>query len=310
MDKAFFIAVVIGILSRIIMINLDQRQYPTQPNILLSQLVLAFVASSLGALLIPALIERSYTSITFLSLAAEQFRQVRENRRNTLQNLEEQQLVKRGNAFIEEIARTYEVRNYMCIVTSFFTIGLYYILLTEINIGSNIALIISSISGLVLALILRKLLSRGEISDIADVVEVDISFVNESIMQIGELKGITNIGLESDRKRFLEKGIGIEIIPKDNSYKNAGILNDPGQRQAIAYNLYSRLGILREGNEPAFVPLPRRNPNKESLVLAFIPIEKDVQKVIEAVKSAPIVSSAKGKYISLNNYKINKKGSV
>lgn len=310
MDKAFFIAVVIGILSRIIMINLDQRQYPTQPNILLSQLVLAFVASSLGALLIPALIERSYTSITFLSLAAEQFRQVRENRRNTLQNLEEQQLVKRGNAFIEEIARTYEVRNYMCIVTSFFTIGLYYILLTEINIGSNIALIISSISGLVLALILRKLLSRGEISDIADVVEVDISFVNESIMQIGELKGITNIGLESDRKRFLEKGIGIEIIPKDNSYKNAGILNDPGQRQAIAYNLYSRLGILRESNEPAFVPLPRRNPNKESLVLAFIPIEKDVQKVIEAVKSAPIVSSAKGKYISLNNYKINKKGSV
>lgn len=310
MDKAFFIAVVIGILSRIIMINLDQRQYPTQPNILLSQLVLAFVASSLGALLIPALIERSYTSITFLSLAAEQFRQVRENRRNTLQNLEEQQLVKRGNAFIEEIARTYEVRNYMCIVTSFFTIGLYYILLTEINIGSNIALIISSISGLVLALILRKLLSRGEISDIADVIEVEISFVNESIMQIGELKGITNIGLESDRKRFLEKGIGIEIIPKDNSYKNAGILHDPGQRQAIAYNLYSRLGILREGNEPAFVPLPRRNPNKESLVLAFIPIEKDVQKVIEAVKSAPIVSSAKGKYISLNNYKINKKGSV
>ena len=93
----------------------------------------------------------------------------------------------------------------MCIVTSFFTIGLYYILLTEINIGSNIALIISSISGLVLALILRKLLSRGEISDIADVVEVEISFVNESIMQIGELKGITNIGLESDRKRFLEK---------------------------------------------------------------------------------------------------------
>ena len=195
MDKAFFIAVVIGILSRIIMINLDQRQYPTQPNILLSQLVLAFVASSLGALLIPALLERSYTSITFLSLAAEQFRQVRENRRNTLQNLEDQQLVKRGNAFIEEIARTYEVRNYMCIITSFFTIGLYYILLTEINIGSNIALIISSISGLVLALILRKLLSRGEISDIADVVEVEISFVNDSIMQIGELKGITNIGL-------------------------------------------------------------------------------------------------------------------
>lgn len=78
------------------MLNLDQKQYPTQPNVLLSQLILAFVASSLGALLVPALINRSYTSITFLSLAAEQFRQVRANRRNTLQNLEEVQLVKRG----------------------------------------------------------------------------------------------------------------------------------------------------------------------------------------------------------------------
>ena len=88
MDKIFFIAIIIGILSRIIMLNLDQKQYPSEPNILLSQIVLASVASALGALLVPALIERSYTSITFLSLAAEQFRQVRENRRNALQHLE------------------------------------------------------------------------------------------------------------------------------------------------------------------------------------------------------------------------------
>ena len=69
MDKIFFIGIIIGILSRLIMLHLDQKQYPTEPNILLSQLVLAFVASALGSLLVPALIERSYTSITFLSLA-------------------------------------------------------------------------------------------------------------------------------------------------------------------------------------------------------------------------------------------------
>ena len=117
MDKIFFIGIIIGILSRLIMLHLDQKQYPTEPNILLSQLVLAFVASALGSLLVPALIERSYTSITFLSLAAQQFRQVRDNRRDTLQNLEDVQLIQRGNAFIEEIARTYEVRSYTCIVT-------------------------------------------------------------------------------------------------------------------------------------------------------------------------------------------------
>ena len=113
------------------MLNLDNKQYPTHPNVLLSQIVLAFVSSSLGALLVPALIQRSYTSITFLSLAAEQFRQVRQNRRNTLQNLEDTQLVQRGPAFIEEIARTYEVRNYMCIITSFLTVGIYYIIVSE-----------------------------------------------------------------------------------------------------------------------------------------------------------------------------------
>lgn len=50
MDKIFFIGIIIGILSRLIMLHLDQKQYPTEPNILLSQLVLAFVASALGSL--------------------------------------------------------------------------------------------------------------------------------------------------------------------------------------------------------------------------------------------------------------------
>lgn len=310
MDKVFFTAVIIGMLSRLIMLNLDKRQYPTHPNVLLSQLVLAFVSSSLGALVMPALIERSYTAITFLSLAAEQFRKVRENRRNTLQNLEEIQLVKRGSAFIEEIARTYEVRNYMCIITSFFTMGLYYVITEETNIGETSGLIISSISGLILALILKKLLTRQSIGDIADVVEAKISFVDTSIMQIGDLKGVTNIGLESERERYLTKGVGIEIIPKDKSYMNAGILYDSGQRQAIVYNIYSRLGIFKEHNEPAFVPLPRRNPKNESIMIAYIPMERDVDKVIEAVKSCPILSSAKGKNLSLKNYTIGKKGSM
>lgn len=310
MDKIFFIAIAIGIISRIIMLNLDQKQYPSEPNILLSQIVLASIASGLGALLVPALIERSYTSITFLSLAAEQFRQVRENRRNTLQHLEETQLVQRGSAFIEEIARTYEVRNYMCIITSFFTVGVYYILKTEFKFGTNISLIIGSLGGLILAFILKKLISRQSIDDIADVVPVEISFVDGNILKVGELKGITNIGLEKDKERYLSKGLGIEIIPKDNSYINSSILLDPGQRQAIVYNIYSRMGILRDSNEPAFVPLPRRNPKKESLVIAYIPTEKDIDKLIDAVKSCPILSTSKGKNLALKNYRIDKKGSV
>ncbi|MGL6105493.1 YIEGIA domain-containing protein [Romboutsia sp.] len=310
MDNIFFVGLAIGMISRIIMLNLDQKQYPTQPNILLTQLILAFVSSSLGALLVPALLSRSYTSITFLSLAAEQFRQVRENRRDTLQNLEDVQLVQRGEAFIEEIARTYEIRNYMCILTSFLTVGLYYVIVSEFKINSNITLVISGVLGIALALVLKKLLTRQTIGEIADVIPVEISFVDEFIMQVGDLKGITNMGSKSDRERYLTRGLGIEIIPKDKNYINAGILLNLGQRQAIIYNIYSRIGIFKQEDEPAFSPLPRRNPKKESLVIAYIPIEKDIDKLIEAVKSCPVLSSARGKNLSLKNHKIGEKGSA
>ena len=307
MDRVFFIGLIIGVISRLIMLNLDSKQYPTHPNILVSQIVLAVVASALGALLIPALINRSYTSITFLSLAAEQFRQVRSNRRDTLQSLESTELIKRGNSFIEEIARTYEIRNYMCIITSFITVGLYYGLIKETTITKDISIIISSVVGLSIALILRKLLKRQSLEDIAEVSIVDISFVNESILKVGNLKGITNIGLKADRERYLKDGVGIEIRPKDNSYKNAGILNYPGQRQVICYNLYSRLGVLRQDNESAFTPIPRKDPNTQFLYIAFIPIEKDEEKVIEAVKSCPVLDSARGKYLAMKNMKIERK---
>ncbi|WP_455538494.1 YIEGIA domain-containing protein [Terrisporobacter sp.] len=307
MDKIFFVGMIIGLTSRLIMLNLDQKQYPSQPNILVSQTVLAIVASSLGALLIPALMNRSYTSITFLSLAAEQFRQVRSNRRDTLQSLEETQLIKRGNSYIEEIARTYEVRNYMCIVTSFLTVALFYILSGEFNIDDNTGIIISAIAGICITLILKKLLLRKSIGDIAEVSIVDISFVNETILKVGSLQGITNIGLKTDRERYLKDGIGIEIKPKDDSYENAGVLNYPGQREAICYNVYSRLGVLREDDEPVFTPIPRKDPNTQSIFVTFIPIEKDEQKVIEAVKSCPILASSKGKNISLKDLKILRK---
>ncbi|MDR0879983.1 MAG: YIEGIA family protein [Clostridioides sp.] len=304
LDLAFYVGVCVGVISRIIMLNTDQNQYPTHPNILVSQLILSFVASALGALLVPALVARSYTSITFLALAAEQFRQVRANRRNTLQNIEPLQLVQRGGAFIEEIARAYEVRNYMCIITSFMAVAIDRVMIDEFHLGTITSLAIGGSSGIVLAIILKKLLTRQSISDIADVVEVPISFVDGSILKVGDLDGITNIGLKSDRDVYLKRGIGIEVIPKERDYKNAGILYNSGQRQAILYNIYARLGRAGDLDDIVYTPLARRNPKNESLVFAFVPTYGNARDVIEAVKSAPIIESAKGKNLSLQKHKI------
>ena len=38
-----------------------------------------------------------------------------------------------------------------------------------------------------------------------NITSAKISFVDESIMQIGDLKGITNVGLEKDREKYLSK---------------------------------------------------------------------------------------------------------
>ena len=50
-----------------------------------------------------------------------------------------------------------------------------------------------------------------------------------------------------------------------------------------------------------------RNPKNESLVIAYLPIEKDEQAIINVIKSCPIISSAKGKNLALKNYIIGGK---
>ena len=304
----FVVAMATGILSRILTLNLDSKQYPSQPNILVSQMVLAVIASALGALLVPALANQSYTSITFLSLAAEQFRSVRKDQRNTLQNLEDLQLVKRGESYIEEIARTYETRNYICILTAIMTGFVYRFATVEFHMTEGISITLGAITGVALALVLKKVTRRQSLGDIADVVPAKINF-DGPLIKVDDVV-ISTIGLESSKQRFLEEGLAIRIIPKDGDYVKAGIINNPGQRQAIAHTAYIRMGVFRDADEPDFTPLIRRDPNDQSMVMPFVPLKKDMDKLIEAVKSAPVLETAKGKNIALKKYNTNKKGSA
>ncbi len=308
MKSIFIIGIVIGIISRVITLNVDRKQYPTEPNMLVSQLVLAIIGSSLGAMMIPALMKKSYTSVTFLSLAASQFRQVRRAKRKTLLDMEESLLVKRGSGFIEEIAMTYEVRSYTCILTALTTSAVYHLVKTEFRIGEFGSVLVGSACGILLALIFKKLFVRESIGNIAEVIPAKITF-DGPILKINDV-AISNIGLEESRQRYLEYGLAVEIIPKDNSYINSGIILSPGQRQTIANIVYSRLGIMKNLNEPDFTPLLRRNPKNESLLMPYIPIEKDINKLISAVKGSPIIESSRGKNWALKNIKIKEQKGV
>ena len=111
----------------------------------------------------------------------------------------------------------------MCIVTSFLTVALYHALNSEFKVKDPTALIVSSLFGLILAYILRRSISRQCIGDIAEISIVDVSFVDTSILKVGDFQGLTNVALKEDREKYLKYAVGIKIMPRDNSYKNASI---------------------------------------------------------------------------------------
>ena len=68
--------VIVGTLSRIYMLRSDYRQYPTYLHGKIIHIALGFIAAGLGTVAIPSILEEEFTAVTFLTIAASQFREV------------------------------------------------------------------------------------------------------------------------------------------------------------------------------------------------------------------------------------------
>ena len=68
----------------------------------------SFIGAAIGAVIVPAVIEKEYAAISFLILAASPVQEVRNLERATLGAMESTELVKRGTAYIEGIAWVYK----------------------------------------------------------------------------------------------------------------------------------------------------------------------------------------------------------
>ncbi|QZY57149.1 YIEGIA family protein [Crassaminicella profunda] len=279
-----------GLLARIYMIRIDQRQYPSYPQGLISHLTLGVIAASLGAVALPALVQKEYSAVTFLALAAQQFRDVRNMERQSLDNIEGTELIPRGTAYIEDIAKAFEARNYMVIITSLMTsITFYFIKIIKLPIYLQIffGIFIGSIT----AVALKKLLSRQLIVEIAQVMPAHIHF-DGPLLMVNDVV-IMNIGLKGSRKIYEERGIAVEIIPNDANAR--ATLANMGQRQAVQHNAAIQLGIRKDVDEPDFTPIARRNPHNGNIVMAIIPMEPNMDLLVEAVNKTPVLETAKRK---------------
>src|SRR5690625_1983619 len=126
---SIIIGTLLGFICRISLLRTDFRQYPTYPTGRIIHLSFGLIAAFIGAVAVPAVIESDWTAVTFLGLAATQFREIRSMERETLEKVDNQELVKRGAAVIEGMAHAFEGRNYLVMFVGLITtlIAVYHI---------------------------------------------------------------------------------------------------------------------------------------------------------------------------------------
>ncbi len=289
--RAFIVSMIIGILARFIVLRINNKQYPSRPQDYLEQIIMSGLAASLGAIAFPALIDKEFSALTFFAVAIQQFQGVASQERITLKNIDENEIVPKGAAYIEEIASTYEVRSYISLFASLGASVVYIFLARRYNLGVLLCTIAATVVGVIIGLIFRRYLRRNSLGDIADVVEAKITF-EESALLVNEVF-ITNIGLEDTKNKYIKDGLAIEIVPKNLG--DFGIINDLGQREAILHNIYLHLGINKDVDEPDIVAISKTDLNKNTVVIPFIPVLKDIELMKEVVKSTPIIEASKNK---------------
>lgn len=278
------LSVVFGTVGRIVLLKTDYRQYPGYPHGYLTHISLGFIAAALGAVAIPALAEKEFTAVTFLALAAQQFREIRNMERDSLQKLESGDIISRGNDYIEGIAKVFEARNYLVMIISF---------------GTSVAIfftnwIIGAIVGIVLIYLASQVMQGQMIKDIAVVKPAKLHFDN-SLLLVDDIV-IMNVGLKSSREKILREGLAIVIEPKDDNAR--ATLHNPGQRQAIVHIASTIVGTKAEVGEQEWTTLARKNIDTGVIGLFILPNEPDIKALIMAVETSPVLESSRRNILS------------
>jgi uncharacterized protein len=270
--------VIVGTLTRIYMLRTDYRQYPTYLHGRIIHIALGFIAAGLGTVAVPSIMEEDFTAITFLTLAASQFREVRNMERNTLSQLDSYELVPRGNPYIEGIAIAFEGRNYLVIFTSF--VSTFSYLVWNIYVGL--------IVGIVALLISKKLMSGGKLKDIVEVEYVEPRFEGAGLY-VDNIY-IMNIGIPERQQEVLRYGMGFILKPKNFDARST--IANLGQRQAILHDVSVALGVYRDSGTPALVPLAKRDLDDGRVGIFVLPQVRDYEKAIEVIGLVPTLENA------------------
>lgn len=271
---------VMGTLARIITLKVDTRQYPSFPTGSFINIIMGFVAAALGAVAIPALLAKDFVAVTFLTIAIQQFRDIRQMEKDSLEKLEHTEFAKRGEAYIDGISKTYEARNYIALVTSFLTVLMVRIFYTDNWIINSL---IAVLTGLAVIYCLQRLTKGKRVGDICTVTEGKIK-IDQSELYVDDIF-VTNL-LGTDRSRELFRQEGVAFVLKPNTEKFRITLDNRGQRQAILFEAIRSFGVKRY----QFI---RGDFKNGKTVFAFVPIVRNPEAILDVIKSTPILENSR-----------------
>lgn len=284
------IAAAMGTMARVLALKVDYKQYPSYPNGYLIHIVLAFIAAAIGAVAIPAIKSNNYTAVTFLALAVQHFRDVRKTERESLKSLEQTEYTPRGDAYIDGISKTFEARNYFALVVSLVSAASMEIIATY-----HVPIIWQVVVGIVVGSIVYQLISRfskgNSVGDVASVRFAEIK-VEGSVISVEGIF-VTNLaGTDIAQKMISEEGVAVVI---EANQKHATIaLHNFGQRQAILFEATRTLGAKRYN-------FTRKDYETGKVILLFVPIVKDNDKLLKVIKNTPLLESVKKSHAVLRS---------
>lgn len=272
------VGVFFGVLARIVMLQTDYRQYPTYPHGKIIHISLGVIAAGLGAVAVPALLDKNYTAVTFLGVAAQQFRDVRNMERQTLAKIDEMQLVPRGGTYIEGIAMVFEGRNYLVIFAAFLSTALTIVFGWYWGIAGGVAALLIAV----------RFKSGKRLGQIADIEPAEVR-IDGPDLYVGDIY-IMNVGLQETRKAIAKHGVGLILTPKNPGGRIT--IANPGQRQALLHDVSSVLGVYKDEGEPGLLPMARLNMDDGRMGVFLLPQQRDPHKAQLAAQRVPVLENA------------------
>jgi len=273
-------AIIVGTIARLTTIKADIRQYPSYPNGYMINLFTGFIASALGAVAIPALMAKDFVAVTFLTIAIQQFRDVRKSEKESLKELEKTEYTFRGDAYIDGISKTFEARNYISLIVSLFTAITMRIVSSDVQL---INIISGAIAGFITLYLLKRFSKGKMIGDIAQVYQGKIE-IRDSDLYVDGMYVTNLLGSEHASELFEREGLAVVIKPNEDRFSIT--LDNYGQRQAALFEATRALGLKRYH----FI---RKDFEKRRIVIAMVPIVPNIDRFIDVVKQTPLLESTK-----------------